>query len=173
MAEADKDEAATVQEHLRARSEQMLKRLPALGPVLMLYLQSPHRRFQFISDLEWLLLPPMISGQCKLYMQKDYPISFVSWAFLSDAAQRHLLQNGGRLRPEDWQSGDHLWIIDIAAPFGGVETVLQDLRRMFADRTINIAAPDPATGGLTARTVAPSSSDSGDVQGHEDKPAAP
>ncbi|MBE0585638.1 MAG: toxin-activating lysine-acyltransferase [Desulfofustis sp.] len=147
------DEA--LREQVKAQSLRLIKRLPALGPVIMLYLQSPHRRYQFISDLEWLLIPPLVSGQCKLYMKQEYPISFVSWAFLSEAVESRLLGNGGRLRPEDWASGKRLWLIDIVAPFGGVETVLTDMRKSFADREIHLLAPDPATGGITHRCLPP------------------
>lgn len=86
------DEALRKQVH--AQSLKVLKSLPAIGPVVMLYLQSPHRRYQFISDLEWLLLPPLLAGQCKLYMKKEYPISFASWALLDESAEKRLLSNG-------------------------------------------------------------------------------
>lgn len=150
--EADNNEA--VQEQIHAQSLQVLKRLPAMGPVIMLYMQSSHRRFQFISDLEWLLLPPLVNGQCKLYMKKEYPVSFISWAFLDEVAETRLFQNGGKLRPEDWKSGDRLWIIDIVAPFGGVENMLHDIRKTeFPDQGIRLITPDPKTGGITAREL--------------------
>lgn len=147
------DEA--LREQIKAQSLRLVKRLPALGPVIMLYLQSPHRRYQFISDLEWLLIPPLVSGQCKLYMKQEYPISFVSWAFLTEEVEKRLLANGGRLRPEDWASGERLWLIDIVAPFGGVETVLSDMRKSFSDREIHLLAPDPENGGLAHRRLPP------------------
>ena len=145
---------SAMREQVHAQSLNVIKRLPAMGPVIMLYLQSPHRRFHFISDLEWLLLPPLVSGQCKLYMKKEYPISFISWAFLNETAEKRLLQNGGKLRPEDWKSGDRLWIIDIVAPFGGIDKMIQDIRKNeFPDLTIRLIAPDPKTGGVTAREL--------------------
>lgn len=143
-------------EHIQAQSLKVLKRLPALGPIIMLYMQSAHRRFQFISDIEWLLLPPLVRDQCKLYMKKEYPISYVSWAFLDEVAEKRMLKNGGKLRPEDWQCGDRLWLIDIVAPFGGVQNMLLDLQKNeFPDQTIRIAAPDPESGGITARELPP------------------
>lgn len=145
-----------MKEHIHAQSLKVLKRLPAMGPVIMLYMQSSHRRFQFISDLEWLLLPPLVGGQCKLYMKKEYPISFISWAFLDDDAEKRLFHNGGKLRPDDWKSGENLWIIDIAAPFGGVENMLRDIQKNeFPGQTIKMIAPDPKTGGIKARVLKP------------------
>ncbi len=156
MKTSEAEENAALKEHIHAQSLKVLQRLPAMGPIIMLYMQSSHRRFQFISDLEWLLLPPLVSGQCKLYMKKEYPISFVSWAFLDKAAEKRLFQNGGRLRPDDWKSGDRLWIIDLVAPFGGVENMLGDIRKNeFPDQIIRLIAPDLKTGGITARELPP------------------
>lgn len=157
---SETEENVNLKEHIHRQSLKILKCLPAMGPVIMLYMQSSHRRFQFIGDLEWLLLPPMVSGQCKLYMKKEYPISFISWAFLDEAAEKRLFQNGGKLRPEDWKCGDSLWIIDIVAPFGSVENMLRDFRKNeFPNQIIRLMAPDFKTGGITARELPPYSSE--------------
>lgn len=154
--QSEAEENTVMKEQLHAQSQKLLKRLPAMGPVIMLYMQSTHRRFQFISNLEWLLLPPLVNGQCKLYMKKEYPISFVSWAFLGEETEKRLFHNGGKLRPEDWKSGENLWLIDIVAPFGGVENMLRDIQKKeFPGRTIKILAPDPKTGGIKGRQLQP------------------
>ncbi|WP_163339149.1 toxin-activating lysine-acyltransferase [Desulfopila sp. IMCC35008] len=153
---SEAEDSEALKEHIHAQSLNVLKRLPAMGPVLMLYMQSAHRRFNFISDLEWLLMPPLVIGQCKLYMKKEYPISFISWAFISEEVENWLVQNGGKLRPEDWKSGDRLWIIDIVAPFGGVENMLTDIRKNeFPGQTVRLIAPDPKTGGIVPREIPP------------------
>lgn len=152
--EAGNNEAFRKQIH--AQSLNVLKRLPAMGPIIMLYMQSAHRRFHFISDLEWLLMPPLVNGQCKLYMKKEYPISFISWAFVSEEVEARMLKNGGKLRPEDWKSGDRLWVIDIVAPFGGVENMLTDVRKKeFPGQVVRLIAPDPKTGGIVPREIPP------------------
>ncbi len=149
-------EHEALREHINARSRDVLKRLPAMGPILMLYMQSSHRRHHFISDLEWLLLPPLVNKQCKLYMKNEYPISFASWAFLNEATEKRLFENGGRLRPDDWICGRNLWIIDIVAPFGGIENMLEDIRKNeFPDQVIHLIVPDLKTGGITAREMVP------------------
>jgi cytolysin-activating lysine-acyltransferase len=159
MKTTEAQESEALEDHIHAQSLKVLKRLPAMGPVIMLYMQSSHRRYQFIGDLEWLLLPALVSGQCKLYMKKEYPISFISWAFLDEAAEKRLFQNGGKLRPEDWSCGDRLWIIDIVAPYGGVENMLRDIQKNeFPDQVVRLIAPDPKTGGIAARELPPYSS---------------
>ncbi len=163
--EAEIDEALKGEIH--KQSLKILKRLPAMGPILLLYMQSSHRRYQFIADLEWLLMPPLVSGQCKLYMKNEYPISFISWAFLNEEAEKRMFKNGGKLRPDDWNCGDRLWVIDIVAPFAGVENMLGDLQvNEFPGKVIHLAVPDPTTGGITARTLQPSRK-KGDTAGKE------
>lgn len=150
------DQADNFAEKLHEQAMELLRRLPAFGPVIMLYLQSAHRRFQFISDLEWLLIPPLMSRQCKLFMKKSYPFAYVSWAFLDEEAESRLVLNGGKLRPQDWKSGDNLWLMDIVAPFGGVDKILADIQQNeFPDRSIRILVPDPATGGVSRRELPP------------------
>lgn len=156
------NEDEKLHKHIHSQSLKVLQRLPAMGPVVMLYMQSTHRRFHFISDIEWLLLPPLVQGQCKLYMKKEYPISFVSWAFLDEVAEKRFLQSGGKLRAEDWNSGDIVWIVDIVAPFGGIENMIKDLQsNEFSGRSFRLAVPDPDSGGITAREVPAHVSDKG------------
>jgi cytolysin-activating lysine-acyltransferase len=165
---AEVEEVEALKAHIHAQSQKVLQRLPAVGPVIMLYMQSSHRRYQFIGDLEWLLIPPLVLGQCKLYMKKEYPISYISWAFLDEAAEIRLLQNGGKLRPDDWKCGDRLWIIDVVAPFGGVENMLRDIQKNeFPGQVVRLLAPDPQTGGVTARELPPYSGGKQDVEATE------
>lgn len=165
---AEVEEVEALKAHIHAQSQKVLQRLPAVGPVIMLYMQSSHRRYQFIGDLEWLLIPPLVLGQCKLYMKKEYPISYISWAFLDEAAEIRLLQNGGKLRPDDWKCGDRLWIIDIVAPFGGVENMLRDIQKNeFPGQLVRLLAPDPKTGGVTSRELPPYSGGKQDVEATE------
>ena len=153
---ASRQHTEATSEHLLSHSRRILERLPALGPIVLLYMQSPLRRLQFLADLEWLLMPPLMLGQCKLYMKKRYPISFASWALLDQAAEDRLTANAGRLRPEDWQSGDRPWLIDLVAPFGGLDVMLADLRRNeFPGKRLRFLAPDPQSGRLTPQDLPP------------------
>ena len=33
-----------------------------------------------------------------------------------------------KLRPQDWKSGDKLWVVEVIAPFGGAEDMVKDLK---------------------------------------------
>ena len=109
------------------QAKSVLKKLPLLGPIAWLCMNSPQHRNQFIADLEWRVMPALVLDQAKLYMRDDAPIAYASWAFLSpEAAERY--RTIGRLAPGDWKSGPEAWLIDLVAPFGGGGDVLQDLK---------------------------------------------
>lgn len=105
----------------------VFKKLPLLGPVCFLAMNSPAHRFMFVADFEWRILPPIVIEQAKVYMRDESPVAFASWAFLSpEVAARY--KQIGRLAPPDWKSGDEPWLIDVIAPFGSVEEIVKDLK---------------------------------------------
>lgn len=147
LPEANKKTADTNnQEQLKAQLEQIkemsskvMKKLPLLGPVTWLYMNSRFHKHVFTNDLEWLVLPPIVLNQCKLYVKGDAPIAYVSWAFVSDDVAERLKTGSNRLAPHEWKSGEQLWLIDVAAPFGGLKELIQDLKEnVFPDQDINI-----------------------------------
>lgn len=106
-----------------------LTRLPLLGPIVWLYQQSPFHKHLFISDLEWLVMPPLMTDQCKLFTKDDAPVAFASWAFVSEEVEQRILSRQFRIAPQDWRSGDRLLLIDLLSPFGGNDALLKDLSR--------------------------------------------
>ena len=66
------------------------------------------------------------------------PFAFASWAFLNEEAEQRLFTGQRRLGPGDWKAGDRLWLVDLVAPFGGAEEILNDLKnKAFPDRELN------------------------------------
>lgn len=61
-----------------------LKKLPILGPALWLFARDERKKFTFIADQDWLVMPPIILDQCKLYMKDEIPWAFCTWAFVND-----------------------------------------------------------------------------------------
>ena len=98
-----------------------LAKLPLLGPVTWLFARDPLRRFTFFADLDWRLLPPLVLDQCKLYTKADMPWAFVTWARVSDGVDQRLRSTSPVIAPHEWHNGEHLWLIDVVAPFGGAE----------------------------------------------------
>ena len=61
------------------------------------------------------------------------------WGTVSDEVAARLGQGTSKLRPQDWTSGDRLWVVEVIAPFGGAEEMVKDLEAaVFPDREIRM-----------------------------------
>jgi cytolysin-activating lysine-acyltransferase len=92
-----------------------------LGEVVWLMSQSATHKGFLVSDLEWMVMTPMLLGQFRLFYEREKPIGVVLWGFVNDEVEARLLTGNARLRPGDWKSGERLWVTDIIAPFGRAE----------------------------------------------------
>lgn len=125
-----------------------LKKLPILGPVFWLYARDERRKYTFIAEQDWLLMPPVVLDQCKLYMKDDMPWAFVTWARVNDEIDARLRSANPRIAPHEWQSGEHVWLIDIVAPFGEADDMVEELRRtQFSGHKVSALRPDSQQGG--------------------------
>lgn len=101
-----------------------------LGQITRLLMMSPQHRHMFIADLEHRIVPPLRLGQCRvLRNETDQPMAYASWARVSDEVQARLESGERRLKPQDWNSGPHPWLIDIAAPPQALPMVLAELEK--------------------------------------------
>lgn len=124
-----------------------LSKLPILGPALWLYARDPLKKFTFIADLDWALLPPVILDQCRLYTKNGIPFAFFTWALVNDDIDQRLRSGVPRIAPHEWKNGPHLWLIDIVAPFGETEEMITELgKAQFAGQKISALLPDPQQG---------------------------
>jgi len=115
-----------------------------LGEIAWLMSQSALHKQLFISDLEWLVMTPMLLQQFRLFYDKDKPIGVVFWATVSEEVEARLAAGNGRMRPQDWKSGDRLWVVEVIAPFGKGEEMVRDLRaKVFVGREIKALAVGP------------------------------
>jgi cytolysin-activating lysine-acyltransferase len=121
-----------------------------LGEMTWLLQQSPLHRHFSIADLEWMIMPPLMLEQYRIFRGNPNPpkegedaapgttpMGLALWAMLSEEAEQKLnaMVMGGqgpvRLRPDEWRSGDRLWLIDLIAPFATAENKLAQV--MLAD----------------------------------------
>jgi cytolysin-activating lysine-acyltransferase len=124
-----------------------LSKLPILGPALWLYARDPIKKFTFIADLDWALLPPVILDQCRLYNKEGIPFAFFTWARVSDEIDQRLRSGVPRIAPHEWQSGEHLWLIDAVSPFGQLDEMIAELHKtQFAGQKMATLLPDPQQG---------------------------
>lgn len=116
----------------------------ALGEIAWLLSQSPnHRHAIFIGDLEWLVMPALMHAQYRLFTAKNRPVGVAFWAFVSEEVEQRLV-GGGRLGAGEWRSGDRVWVVDIVAPFGNQDQILEDLQKTaLADRKCRYVRTQP------------------------------
>lgn len=100
----------------------------SFGKVVMAMMMLPRYRHQTLSDLQHLVLEPLIRDRIAI-AQRDGENGLVDdaagvaiWASVSDEADARIRDQvrGGnwplRLRAEDWNSGNNNWLIDVIAP---------------------------------------------------------
>lgn len=74
-----------------------LDRITVVGHATWLMMQAPTHKHLFLADLEWLVLPPVILGQFRLWRRGDVPVGFASWAYLSEEAEARVRSGVRRL----------------------------------------------------------------------------
>lgn len=130
-----------------------LAKLPVLGPALWLYARDAQRRYTFLADIDWRLMPPMVLDQCRLYSKAELPWAFVTWAFVADAVDQRLRSTSPIIAPHEWKSGSHPWLIDVVAPFGDGEATALEVAKLIAPaKTVRAWLPD-SKGQLNLREL--------------------
>jgi len=101
----------------------------ALSRAVVLMMKSPEHAQIPIADLEYLLLPPIMLQQFKLYSSGLVPVAFAAWGLFSEEVERRFLAGDRKLSAADWKSGDRAHLVHLVAPFGGEAAVIEDLKR--------------------------------------------
>jgi cytolysin-activating lysine-acyltransferase len=101
--------------------------------------RSIAHRHIFVADLEWMVIPPIELGQFRMYRRESMPLAFASWALVSEETEKRLASGMARLAPTEWRNGDRLWLVELLAPFGNTDAVLDDLKKsVFAGRSFKL-----------------------------------
>jgi cytolysin-activating lysine-acyltransferase len=112
------------------------RRNQLIGELVSLLLCSPMHRRYLVNDIGAVFFPPIHLNQFRIYRSKDRVIGFVTWAFVSEEVERQYLSGSYNMKPQDWNCGERIWIIDFMAPFGHAKSIIHDLRQnIFPDRT--------------------------------------
>jgi hemolysin-activating ACP:hemolysin acyltransferase len=130
-----------VSEEARRRAAAAVRHSLAFAQIVSILMHSPRYRHYTLGDLEWLVLPPLLTGQCSVAEAKSkengasVPVAVALWASVSPEVDRRLAENLNtpiRLRPDEWRSGDILWLIDAV----GDRRVVPGLLKQLADNTL-------------------------------------
>ena len=121
----------------------------AIGDIAVVFSRSPQHKHYAFADLEWMILPAVVTGQyyaAEVQHTKHgarAPVAAVLWASVSADTDQRLSANPAariHLRPEEWKSGDCLWIVDVAGASAAIGGALTELARgPFKDKTVKVA----------------------------------
>ena len=112
--------SAPPSEEAQKRTLHAIRQSLAFAQITSLLVRSPVYRHFALADLEWLVIPPLATGMfavAEVKAQPDgpgVPAAAVLWASVSPEVDARLSGNAPapiRLRPDEWRSGDQLWII--------------------------------------------------------------
>lgn len=146
----------------------------ALGQIVWLLSQSPVHKHLKIADLEWSIMPAVLTEQFRLFRfgplpglenakPEDFlpgftkqgleqmPLGLALWGNLSESAEAKV-EAGERLALEDWNSGDRLWLLEMITPFATPENKLGEamladlLQGPFRGKRFHLHRTDPKTG---------------------------
>lgn len=149
------------------RRERMAQSFADVVAVLM---RDPGFRYLRLADLEWLVIPPVMSAQFRLGKSRTegpggkdgartpddqseergvlVPSAVALWASVSAPIDKRLSEDLDQplvLRPTEWLSGDHLWLIAVAGDRRALPVFVDKLKQdVFKDRQVKLRAKGPA-----------------------------
>ena len=136
------------------RDAATLRNALAFTQTLGVLMRSPHYRQYTLADIEWLVIPPLLSGQFRIGEAKpdnnkqgpSLPVAVVFWASVSPDVDKRLMEaksSAPRLKPEEWKSGDILWLVHAAGETRFVRSLIDQLMKTtFKEREIKVLASD-------------------------------
>ena len=133
------------------------------GQAVGLLMRSGQHKHYSLTDLEWLLVPPLLLNQFTLLSGKPkdgpdvaVPLGLALWAKVSAEVDEKLsanLTHPIKLRPDEWASGDIHWLIDIiGAPDAGKVMVAQLRQNALQGKALKLRVKDKA-GKVEVRTL--------------------
>jgi cytolysin-activating lysine-acyltransferase len=118
----------------------------AFARIISVLMRSPHYKHYTLADLEWLVVPPALLGQC-ITMDvnangRSTPVAAAFWALVSEDVDKRLSESEMvpiRLRPDEWRSGDIPWLVDVVADSNVLPIFLRHLHtKVFEGRKVKM-----------------------------------
>jgi cytolysin-activating lysine-acyltransferase len=140
-------EAAPKRAEVRgALSDDELRFGAAFTRIVSVLMRSIHYKHYSLSDLEWLVVPPVLAVQCAVLDAKingkPVPVALALWASVSEEVDRRLSENltaPAKLRPDEWRSGEILWLIDAVGDAKAIPHLLRGLQETaFNERDVKV-----------------------------------
>lgn len=124
-------------EELKKHAEVSQRLATTVGEIVGLMVRSPRHRDSKLSDLRWLVLPAIRTGQYALISTQSRshgytaPVAAVLWASTSAEVDKRLceqLDTPIRLGPREWRSGDILWLVEAIGDDRAIAALVQRLK---------------------------------------------
>lgn len=110
--------------------------LSTYGALSLLASQCPLHSTFLQKTLNKIFLPAIEHNSVRIFWTTDKkPCAALIWARLSDEVSQRMVTENRTPNPSEWNSGDHLWFLDLIAPFGHGK----DIARHFARKPPNEA----------------------------------
>lgn len=127
--------------------------MAALGQIVTVLMRTAEHRAKPLTDLEWLAIPAVMTGQFAVVEAQSKangmttPISLMMWAFVSPEVDQRLRADPNepiRLSPNEWKSGDILWIVEAIGEQKLLQAMLQNaVVREWNGRPANLRVRGP------------------------------
>ena len=110
-------------------------RVSALADLTVLAMQHPVYRNMAIADIDWLIMPALLTGNFAILHgarpdSAKVPLAAVTWARVSEEVDQRLMENlhrPFRLSPQEYVSGDIYWLAHTFGPPQMVDVLLKRL----------------------------------------------
>lgn len=148
---------------LHPRERQEARYAFAFSQIVAVLMRDPSFRKLRIAELEWLVVPAVLTGQWKLaHMRSEeidkvngerrlgnlaMPVAVALWANVSAEVDTRLAEEFDKpavLRADEWSSGDRLWLIAVAGEPRAFPRFLKALEETeFKDRVVKVRSRGP------------------------------
>lgn len=92
--------------------------------------ETQYNSYYTLQDMETYLVHPLKHGRARVFYDKEGPIGFVSWAFLSPEREKEF-QEGLSLKEEDFENTEgSLWGVDFISTEGSARQMLSHLKKL-------------------------------------------
>lgn len=122
------------------KNQLQLQPYDSLGMMAWLMTHAEYHRQWPLWSLDQDILPPLMLGQYKLYLDEEQnPVGFVTWAWLDDSGRDTVLEGKAVPGFKAWNAGEHLMVNDFVAPWGHAKFVTNDMRTVMFPNTKGFA----------------------------------
>lgn len=135
-------------EHMKRLSAFSRDVSTSFGQLVSIMMRSRQHKYTMLAELEWMIMPAMATRQFRVAegvspeKNMALPIAAVIWASVNAEVDRRMSENLDtlvRLKPDEWRSGEHVWIIETIGDGNAISGMLRHLKQTeFKDTNVRM-----------------------------------